>query len=136
MAVNNKPIFTGTSSIGNATITNSTTAVQCFPASGSISADGAYIQKLRVRLKTASSTVSTVLRVYIKNDNTSTSYLFDEINIPITTISTTAISATFELPMNIAVPSGHSITVKYDTAPGTTTVTDITVFGGSYTAQA
>ena len=135
MAVNTKPIFTGKSAIGTATIAGGgTSATKIFPSSPATSPEGWYVQKVRARLTTATSTVATVLRISLSSDG-STFYLLDEISIPITTISNTAFSTTFELAINFALPSNFSLYAKYDTSPGASTVTDITVFGGSYTAQ-
>lgn len=131
MAVNNKPIFTGKSAIGTASIASGTTATKIFPTSPATSTEGWYIQKVRARIK-ATTTTATVLRISLSSD-ASTFYLLDEIVIPITTVTNTTFSTTFELPINIAIPGTFSLYAKYDTAPGA--ATDITVFGGSYTEQ-
>lgn len=131
MAVNNKPIFTGTPAIGVATIASGTTATKIFPTLPTSSTEGWYVNKIRARIK-ATTTTATVLRISLSS-NGSTFYLLDEIVIPITTVTNTTFSTTFELPVNIAIPGTYSLYAKYDTAPGA--ATDITVFGGSYTEQ-
>lgn len=148
MAINNKPIFIGQPAVAIRQITNSTSTLTIFPGGGAstpygdptTSTEGWYIEKARVKLfSTSGSTTTstaTVLRFYISPDNGTTNYQFDELNLPATSISPTVSTPNYEIPLNITIPSGYSITVKYETTPGASPIsTWITTFGGAYAEQ-
>lgn len=165
MAVNNKPIFTGTPQIdwcinaftgsstqdltaahlnsgsnGSFTIASGIVGFQCFTSDVT---NGGYVQKIRFKAigTAATSTTATTARVWINNgsplNTAANNVLFDEITLPATTISLTAANPTYELPLNFALPAGYKIFVTLGTSQANTSTTgwDITVIGGSYVAQ-
>jgi hypothetical protein len=141
MAVNNKPIFTGTSKISwtNTVITaNTTTDLTAGTIYGPIftaATEGSYLQKIRFR--SLGTNVATVARVWVNNGSATTSAanntLIDEISLPATTVSQTSALSNYEIPLNFTIPSGYRIYVTL----GTTVAAgyDVCVFGGDYTAQ-
>lgn len=159
MAVNNKPIFTGTpqinwciNAITGSTTTDLTAAHNLSGSNGAASAgagivgflcftadstNGGYVQK--IRFKSLGTNVATVARVWINNGSTLNSavnnVLFDEITLPVTTVSQTAALNNLELPLNIALPAGYKIFVTLGTSQAGQAGYDITVVGGSYVAQ-
>lgn len=143
MALNTAPIYSGVGDIqwGNAALVISNPS---FEASGSglvtvftASLSGSFVQ--RVRFKASGSTTATVARIFIANAGTpstgSNVVLFDEVTLAAVTVSTTAASTVYEVPMNIALPASYKIVV-------TTAVTQATggwyvsAVGGSYTTPA
>ena len=113
----------------DATLANAYTAF-----SSSIS--GSFVQ--RIRFKASGSTSATVARVFINNGSDSGSAgginntLFDEITLPVTTTSATAATATYELPLNIALPAGYRILTTLGTAQAVGGGWYATTIGGSY----
>lgn len=155
MAINNKPIFTGTpvinwciNAVTGSTTTDLTAAHNLSGSNGSTagligflaftsdSTNGGYVQKIRFRALGTNAS-ATVARVWINNGgplNTATNNsLFDEISLPSTTVSQTSAQANYELPLNFALPAGYKIFVTFGTTQGSGY--DITVVGGSYVAQ-
>lgn len=82
--------------------------------------NGSYVQKMRFR--PVNTTAATVARVFISSNATSTSntatWLFDEITLPAVTVSQTAASSVFELPLNFALPPNYALWVTFGTAAG------------------
>lgn len=144
MPLNTSPIYSGQGDIqwpniilatanpaydlSGSTATNTATVV-------SASASGSFVQ--RIRFKASGSTNATVARVFIGNANSpltgSNVVLFDEITLAGITAAPAAATATFELPMNIALPANYRVLV----ALGTTTTGGwhITAVGGSYVSS-
>lgn len=96
--------------------------------------NGGFVQRIRFRsLGTNSS--ATVARVWFNNGSTtatsSNNALFDEITLTTITNSEVAAQATFELPLNIALPPGYRIYVTLGTAPNAAGW-QATVIGGKY----
>ena len=144
MAVNNKPIFTGTPDIqwiNSMTVANTTTDLTSgtsYLAFTSNATNGGYVQKIRFRTLGTNSN-ATVARVWINNGSATATAanntLFDEITLPSTTSSQTAAQANYELPLNFALPAGYKLYITLGTAP-TSAGWDACVVGGSYVAQA
>jgi len=96
--------------------------------------DGSFVQ--RIRFKASGSTAAaTVARIFINNGSTnatpSNNVLFDEITIPLTTLSETAATAVFELPLNFVLPAGYVINVTIGTTQSTGGIF-VSVIGGDY----
>lgn len=81
--------------------------------------NGSYIQKIRFR--PVGSPAATVCRVFIST-STSTSatntWLYDEITLPAVTVSQTAASSVFELPLNFAIDPNYLLYVTFGTSTG------------------
>jgi hypothetical protein len=96
--------------------------------------NGGFVQRIRFRSLGTNSN-ATVARVWFNNGlTTSTSSnntLFDEITLTTITGSETSATATFEVPLNIALPPGNRIYVTLGTAP-TSAGWQATVIGGKY----
>jgi hypothetical protein len=94
--------------------------------------NGSYVQKIRFRH--VGTNVATVVRVWLNNGSVTTTALnntlFDEITIAANTVSQTAASTNYELPLNFALPPSYRIYVTTGTvlAAGL----DVTVIGGDY----
>jgi len=96
--------------------------------------NGSYIQKIRFR--PVGSPAATVCRVFIST-STSTSatntWLYDEITLPAVTVSQTAASSVFELPLNFAVDPSFLLYVTFGTSTGSTgTGYSIVTIAGDY----
>ena len=94
--------------------------------------NGSYVQKIRFRH--VGTNVATVVRVWLNNGGVTTTALnntlFDDITIAANTVSQTAASTNYELPLNFALPPSYRIYVTTGTvlAAGL----DVTVIGGDY----
>jgi hypothetical protein len=94
--------------------------------------NGSYVQKIRFRH--VGTNVATVVRVWLNNGSVTTTALnntlFDEITIAANTVSQTAASTNYELPLNFALPPSYRIYVTTGTvlAAGL----DVSVIGGDY----
>lgn len=139
MAANVQPIYSKTADIQWSTSTvlavNTTTDLTSGTIYHVFSADttnGGYVQ--RIRFRPLGSNAATVARVWINNGgdttNASNNTLWDEIAIPLTSVSQTAAQATFELPLNFPLPPNYKLYVTL----GTVVVAgfDVTVIGGKY----
>lgn len=139
MAINTTPIFSAKGDIEWA-IVQTVGNVSYDATSGSVatvfsaSADGAFVQ--RIRFKASGSATATVARVFINNGLATGSAvnntLFDEITLASTTVSQTAATATYELPMNIALPASYRILTTLGTGQAVGGGWYATVVGGSY----
>ena len=81
--------------------------------------NGSYVQKIRFR--PVGSPAATVARVFISTSTTTSAtntWLYDEITLPAVTVSQTAASSVFELPLNIAVDSNYLLYVTFGTSTG------------------
>jgi hypothetical protein len=101
-------------------------------------ANGSYLQKIRFRHQSTntSNTQATVVRVFINNGSVVTNpinnTLWDEITIAANTVSQTAASANYELPLNFALPAGYTIYCTLGTALTAGTGIQATIIGGDY----
>ena len=81
--------------------------------------NGSYVQKIRFR--PVGSPAATVCRVFVSS-STSTSatntWLYDEITLPAVTLSQTAASSVFELPINFALNANYLLYVTFGTSTG------------------
>ena len=139
MPANTNPIFTLTPAVGwGATPVLTANTNKDGIGSNQITAftggaNGSFVQRLR--LKAAGSTTSaTVIRIFINNGSSigtaANNILFDEISVPAITLTETAATAVFEVPLNFAIPAGYVIFVTTGT-----TITNglfVSVVGGDY----
>ena len=76
-------------------------------------ANGSYVRRLR--FKAGGTNVVAVMRVFINNGSVNTTAtnneFYDEISLPATTASTTAATATIDLPMDVQLRNGQRIYV-------------------------
>ena len=82
-------------------------------------ANGSYIQKIRFR--PVGSPAATVCRVFISSSSTTSAtntWLYDEITLPAVTVSQTAASSVFELPLNFAIDPNYLLYVTFGTSTG------------------
>jgi hypothetical protein len=83
--------------------------------------NGSYVQKMRFR--PVNSPAGTVARVFVSSNSTAVSstatWLFDEITLPAVTLSQTAATSVFELPLNFAMPPNYALWVTFGTSTGT-----------------
>jgi hypothetical protein len=99
----------------NTSQTGSGTLYKAFTAG----ANGSYVQKMRFR--PVGSPAATVCRVFISSSSTTSTtatWLYDEITLPANTVSQTAASSVFELPMNFALDPNFLIYVAFGTSTG------------------
>jgi hypothetical protein len=96
------------------------------------SSNGGYVQRLRFRA--LGTNVATVARVFINNGSTNATQvnnvLWDEVSLPATTVSETSALATYEVPLNFALPAGYRLYVTLGT--GVAAGYSITCIGGKY----
>ena len=81
--------------------------------------NGSYLQKIRFR--PVGSPAATVCRVFISSStttNATNTWLYDEITLPAVTLSQTAASSVFELPLNFALPASYLLYVTFGTSTG------------------
>ena len=142
MPANTAPIFTLTPQIewgANMNVANTGnmsagTAYMVYSAA----TNGSYVQKIRFRHQSTNTTNSaaTVARVFINNGGasgtTNNNVIFDEITIAANTVSQTAASVNYELPLNFGLPPGYTIFVTLGTAPTAGSWIQASVVGGDY----
>ena len=96
--------------------------------------NGSYVQKMRFR--PVGSPAATVCRVFISSSTTTSStatWLYDEITLPAVTVSQTAASNVFELPINVALDPSYLIYVSFGTSTGSAgTGYSIVTIAGDY----
>lgn len=81
--------------------------------------NGSYVQKIRFR--PVGSPAATVARVFISSStttNATNTWLYDEITLPATTLSQTAATSVFELPINVALDPNYLLYVTFGTSTG------------------
>ena len=138
---NTQPIFSSLGdvqwSISAMTVANTTkdlTSGTIYLVFTADTTNGGFVQRIRFR-SLGANTQATVARVWINNGSTTSTAanntLFDEITLTTITNSETAAQATFELPLNIALPPGDRLYVTLGTAP-TSAGWQATVIGGKY----
>jgi hypothetical protein len=139
--LNTLPIYTKVAdvqwSLSAVTVANTTadltsgTIYQVFSAD---TTNGGYVQRIRFR-PLGTNANATVARLWINNGNTTNTatnnVLWDEITLPITTVSQVSALATYELPLNFPLPPSYVLYITVGTAP-TSAGWDVTVIGGKY----
>lgn len=96
--------------------------------------NGSYVQKMRFR--PVASPAATVCRVFISSSTTtsaSATWLYDEITLPAVTLSPTAASSVFELPLNFALNPNYLLYVTFGTSTGSSgTGYSVVTIAGDY----
>lgn len=130
MAANTSPIYsivgvTDSVAANNAGLVVGPTATTAQDGSGTMfkaftaGTNGSYVQKMRFR--TVGSPAATVCRVFISSSTTTSTtatWLYDEITLPASTLSQTAASSVFELPINFALDPSYLLYVTFGTSTG------------------
>jgi hypothetical protein len=128
VASNNTGLVVGPTA--NTALDGSGTLVKAFTAG----ANGSYIQKMRFR--PVGSPAATVCRVFISSSSTTSAtatWLYDEITLPAVTLSQTAASSVFELPLNFAIDPNYLLYVTFGTSTGSAgTGYSIVTIAGDY----
>lgn len=128
VAANNSGLIVGPTA--NTALDGSGTMYKAFTAGS----NGSYVQKIRFRA--VGSPAATVCRVFISSSTTTNStntWLYDEITLPATTLSQTAATSVFELPLNFALDPNYLLYVTFGTSTGATnTGYSVVVIGGDY----
>ena len=140
MALNTAPIYSGVGDIqwGSTALVAANTTYEASGSNGltvfSASVSGSFVQ--RVRFKASGSTTATVARLFINNGGaittTTNNILFDEITLPATPSGSTAATAVYELPLNVALPANYRILATTATAQ-VNGGWYVSAVGGSYT---
>ena len=114
----------------NTSQTGSGTLYKAFTAG----ANGSYVQKMRFR--PVGSPAATVCRVFISTStstSTTVTWLYDEITLPAVTVSQTAASSVFELPLNFALDPNYLLYMTFGTSTGSAgTGYSIVTIAGDY----
>jgi hypothetical protein len=130
MPANTAPIYSATGAVdsvaaNNAGLVVGPTANTALDGSGTLykaftaGANGSYVQKIRFR--PVGSPAATVCRVFISSSTTTSAtatWLYDEITLPAVTLSQTAASSVFELPLNFALDPNYLLYVTFGTSTG------------------
>ncbi len=151
MPANFNPIYTLTPNVGvakigtTATLTNSTGAGTIdtnLYVAFTAGANGSFVQRIRfnaVSSAAAVNTVATTLRVFLSSVNTGSptsanTSLLAEISVPGTLSAANSTNAAlfYEIPLNIAIPTGRYILIGQHVAQTTNQQWQGTVFGGDY----
>lgn len=135
MAINNKPIFTGKPVTTVNRITNSTAAlalpdqnvITIWPKAAGVST---FLQKIRLKVTGSTSSATIIKIIFYKLGS---SRVYDEIFIPITTVSTNYTTPTYEIPINVALDDGVEVYAGTTVVIGSGGLIDITCVGGTYT---
>ena len=154
MAGNNDPVYSKVGDIQSTTLAAATllgpTANTAQDGTGTMypvftadATNGGYLQRLL--FESITSTALTVCRVFwsdtvptvtsgalVSNTSLNTRKI-NEIQLPAVTVSQTAAAPHLELPINMAIPPGHRISVTFGTSTGAgTTGWAVTAVGGKY----
>jgi hypothetical protein len=130
MPANTAPIYSATGAVDSVAANNTglvvgPTANTAQDGSGTLykaftaGANGSYVQKIRFR--PVGSPAATVCRVFISTStstSTTNTWLYDEITLPAVTVSQTAASSVFELPLNFALDPNYLLYVTFGTSTG------------------
>ena len=128
VATNNAGLVVGPTA--NTALDGSGTLYKAFTAG----TNGSYVQKIRFR--PVGSPAATVCRVFISSSTTTSAtatWLYDEITLPAVTLSQTAASSVFELPLNFAMDPSYLLYVTFGTSTGSAgTGYSVVTIGGDY----
>ena len=145
MPANTSPIYSIVGAVDSVSSNNSglvvgPTANTVLDGSGTLykaftaGSNGSYVQKMRFR--PVGSPAATVCRVFISSSTTTSStntWLYDEITLPAVTLSQTAASSVFELPINVALDPSYLLYVTFGTSTGSTgTGYSVVTIAGDY----
>lgn len=149
---NTSPIFTLTPNVGTVRIGTTYAQVKSDGTSAGTGTDimqkvftagaaGSYVQSVRFYsvANAVTTGVATVLRVYLSTvaspgaTATTDTYLIGEISVPaIPSANATNATSPYDIPLNIAIPTGRYIHVSQHTAQTTNQGWNAMCFGGDY----
>lgn len=158
MPANTSPIFSLTPNVGTALIATTSAQVKSDGTCGGSGTDlmycvfisganGSFLQRIRFNVvanAAATNSVATTLRVYLSTVSTAigaaagattnaNTFLLAEISVPIISSShSTNATNFFEVPLNIAIPTGRYIMVSQHIAQTTNQAWNAKAFGGDY----
>lgn len=158
MAGNSAPLFSGVPNVGTAIISTTSAQVKsdgtCAGTTTDLmycafiaGANGSFVQRVRfnpVAAAAAVTSVATVLRIYMSSvsatlgaavgaTTNANTFLLAEISVPAISASNATAAANFyEVPLNIAIPTGKYIHVSQHTAQTTNQSWNAKVFGGDF----
>lgn len=152
MPANINPIYSLTPNVGTVKITQNSALVRSDGSAANAigtdqflaftsGANGSFIQRVRFNVVASSAavnSVATTLRVFLSSINTGTptaanTNLLAEISVPIiSAANSTGASSYYEIPFNIAIPTGHYILVSQHLAQTANQSWQAIVFGGDY----
>jgi hypothetical protein len=145
MAANTSPIYsivgaTDSVAANNSGLVVGPTANTAQDGSGTLykaftaGTNGSYVQKMRFR--PVGSPVATVCRVFISSStstSTTATWLYDEVTLPAITVSQTAATSVYELPLNFALDPSYLLYVTFGTSTGSSgTGYSIVTIAGDY----
>jgi hypothetical protein len=145
MAANTSPIYSIVGAVDSVATNNSglvvgPTANTAQDGSGTLykaftaGTNGSYVQKMRFR--PVGSPAATVCRVFISSSSTTSAtatWLYDEITLPSTTVSQTAATSVYEIPLNFAIDPSYLLYVTFGTSTGSAgTGYSIVTIAGDY----
>ena len=154
MAANTYPIFTLTPNVGRCRITttfaqpksdgtSSSTPPDVMVKAFTAGVNGSYVDKVRFQSVASAATTgaATVLRAYLSTvadpsagptTNTNT-FMLGEISVPaVPSASLTLATSPYEIPLNIAIPTGTYIHVAQCAAQTANQAWNAIIFGGDY----
>lgn len=128
VAANNSGLVVGPTA--NTALDGTGTMYKAFTAGS----NGSYVQKIRFR--PVGSPAATVCRVFISSSTTTSAtatWLYDEITLPAVTLSQTAATSVFELPLNFALDPNYLLYVTFGTSTGSSgTGYSVVTIAGDY----
>lgn len=139
MPANKDPIWSSAPDVQWIVIPSGTAANTALDGTGTVftaftadATNGGFVQALRVKAPSVSA--ATVVRVFINNGSTNATAanntLIEELAIPIITSSNTAATATWDIPINRALPAGYKLNVCLGTS--VTGAVYFTTFAGKF----
>lgn len=151
MPANTSPIFTRAADIqlanavlgptANTALDGTSSATSSAIIFQSDTTEGGFVQK--VILKSVGSPAATVARIFVcsvtgaftmgTSNTAANTRLVAESTLPAITVSQTAASPQFEIPLNFALPAGWRLLISFGTSTGAAgTGYSVTVVGGKY----
>lgn len=147
MAANTDPIYSRASDIqalaciaiaANADSTGGGTLQPFYQAD---TTNGGFVQKVRIQpiATTATATTATSIRIFLSNitgtwtgNSSSNTWSIGELTLPATTLSATLGQATYEIPLNMAIPAGWRLVCSFGTTLAANTGYVVAAIAGKY----
>ena len=141
-AANSQPLFSRVADIQwaeSCTAANNTVDITTGTSYLVFTADatnGGFVREIRVKANPATSTVATVVRLWVNNGSVTTtavnSAIIGELGLPAIATSASAANPDFVYPLNFPLAPGYRIYATLGTAPGGASELTITAIGGKY----
>lgn len=103
--------------------------------------NGGFVQRVRVQpiATTAAATTGTSIRIFLSNitgtwtgNSSSNTWCIAEMTLPGTTLSATAGQASYDIPLNIAIPAGWRLVCSFGTTLAANTGYVVMAIAGKY----